>query len=166
MPSAQDIGPLVLIAYITLAGGVALGLAILVAREKRLFSGRINVGDPILAGFFFGVLVPAAIVAIFGAAATQANTGVYPVPSDYRNSADYVAWNLFLVEVVAPLVSAAGWIGLGCWLGVRFFLRRRRPTKSGSELQPSLDGGSGARRPVHSRAHRRPRGKRHVGGGV
>lgn len=166
MPSVHDLGPVVLAAYITLAGGLALWMAILVARGKRLFSGRINVGDPILAGFALGVLVPAAIVAIFGAAATQANTGVYPVPSDYRNSADYVAWNMFLVEVVAPLVSAVGWISLGCWLGVRFFLRRRRPTESGTTLQSSSDGVSGHRRPVHSRAHKRPRGTRRMGGGV
>ena len=166
MPSAQNIGPLVLIANITLAGGVALWGAILVAREKRLFSGRINPGDPILAGFFFGVLAPAAIVAIFGGAATQANTGVYPVPSDYRNSADYVAWNMFFVEVGAPLVFAVSWISVGCWLGVRLLLRRRRPTKSGFAVERPGDGGSGDRRTVHSRAHKRPKGTRRVGGGV
>jgi hypothetical protein len=101
-------------------------MAILVAWEKHLFSGRINVGDPVLAGFALRVLIPVAIVTISGAAATQANTGAYPVPSDYRNSGDYVAWNMFFAEVVAPLVSAVSWISVGCWLGVRLLLRRRR----------------------------------------
>jgi hypothetical protein len=141
-------------------------VAILGARERRLFSGRINVGDPILAGFFFGVLGPAAIVAIFGGAATQANTGVYPVPSDYRNSADYVAWNMFFVDVVAPLMFAVSWISVGCWFGVRSLLRRRRPTMSGSAVELRRDGGPGDRRPVHSRAHKRPKGTRRLGGGV
>jgi hypothetical protein len=115
MPNAVDYKGLTESVFLILIGVMAL-LWLISRRPFRLGPAYVRLSEADAARLALAVVAPAVVVCAAVHSISLASTP-YWQPGDWRSSWQYVAFNLFLIMVVAPALSLAGFISL--WLSHR-----------------------------------------------